>query len=287
MNLARSIAYDDLSTIVKKVKRLAYTSTGNWNIYGKRLLAWLKSPTVDRVPHSVFIKGNMKLPFYSFSVLPIVTCPGAGECAEYCYSLKAWRYPQAFYRQVFNTLCIRFFPEIVEKAFLGLPSKQKTRVFDEYAKEYITVESDKPTHVRLYVDGDFDSLGTVEFWFNLLEKRPDLRVYGYSKSWVELLAYRGAFPSNYKLNLSSGSLHADKVKEAVKRLPITRGEFLAVPVEKRLAGKYDNPEYKRAVLQSAGTRGFICPGKCGTCTKKEHACGSDRFQDIPVLIGIH
>ena len=31
-------------------------------------------------------------------------CPGAGSCVDWCYSLRAWRNPQAFFRQLQNTL---------------------------------------------------------------------------------------------------------------------------------------------------------------------------------------
>lgn len=61
--------------------------------------------------------GNQKLPFVSYSELPMATCPGAGSCGVYkkdarsgapasgwCYSFKAWRYPPAFSRQFLNTL---------------------------------------------------------------------------------------------------------------------------------------------------------------------------------------
>ena len=32
---------------------------------------------------------------------------------------------------------------------------------------------------------------------------------------------------------------------------------------------------------------FVCPGKCGACTPSEHACGSARFKNIPIVIGQH
>ena len=48
--------------------------------------------------------GNSKLKFLSFSNLPIVNCVGSGSCESFCYSLKAWRYPQAFYKQARNTI---------------------------------------------------------------------------------------------------------------------------------------------------------------------------------------
>lgn len=44
---------------------------------------------------SIFaLGGNSKLPFVSFSTIPGVTCPGAGDCINFCYSYRAWRFPQ-------------------------------------------------------------------------------------------------------------------------------------------------------------------------------------------------
>lgn len=62
------------------------------------------------------VSGNSKLPYIAYSELPMSTCPGAGACGVYkkdassgsivgwCYSFKAWRYPDAFKRQFLNTL---------------------------------------------------------------------------------------------------------------------------------------------------------------------------------------
>lgn len=63
----------------------------------------------------VAAKGNGKLPFAAYSTAPMASCPGAGGCATnvnpsteklkgYCYSFKAWRYPDAFARQFRNLL---------------------------------------------------------------------------------------------------------------------------------------------------------------------------------------
>ena len=72
-----------------------------------KFVNWLKYG--GKLPHKTFIKGNGKLPFLSFSTLPAVTCPGAGDCLVYCYSYKAWRQPAAFFRQVQNTLLMHNF----------------------------------------------------------------------------------------------------------------------------------------------------------------------------------
>jgi hypothetical protein len=267
---------------------------------------------VDKPPFTIFAKGNIKLPFYSFSVLPIVTCSGAGECAKYCYSLKAWRYPSAFFRQLQNTLLVITQSRYLVDAWYNLPSTTKTPIYtgtpyknddtitpvlnamlrkihnDEHiTKTYKTT----PTAIRLYVDGDFDSEETVNFWFGLCNKRKDLKVYGYSKSWTELLDYKGTLPTNYKLNLSSGHNHDKRTENRIKKLSITRGSFVAVPVDKTVVGKYKTRPYLDSIKQSATEQGidkyFACTGKCAECTPKGHACGLDTFKDVPILIGIH
>ena len=116
-----------------------------------------------------------------------------------------------------------------------------------------------------------------------------MQAYGYSKSWDIFLEYTGAFPVNYVLNISNGSQYdsdQDKRQEMLE-LPCTRGEFLGVPIDHKLAGKYGTKEYRSAVRESADKGAFLCPGRCGTCTKSTHACGDHRFDNIPILIGIH
>ena len=237
----------------------------------------------------IFAKGNGKLPFFAFSSLAGLDCPQAGAClyrggdesagpmSGFCYSFKAWRYPAAFFRQLVNSLRLRTKAgrdEIVA-AWMALP---------------------KGATVRLYVDGDFASPEILAFWMRLCFARPDLKVYGYSKSWALLLAYAesGArFPSNYLLNLSSGGSGTDAEKDAVSRLPIARGEFVAVQTLADHGNAYQSRrnagfgDYARDVKTQAGRKVFVCSGKCGDCTPSGHACGSEKFRGIPIAIGIH
>jgi len=86
--------------------------------------------------YSVFsLNGNSKLPFVSFSSLPGVTCPGAGECLDFCYSFRAWRYPAAFMRQAQNAYLMRYAPDsivkalhVVDTSFKGLQKLQSNYV---------------------------------------------------------------------------------------------------------------------------------------------------------------
>jgi hypothetical protein len=251
--------------------------SGTWcYMYTKHVRFWNTG-----VPEfSIFVEGNKKLPFYAFSALPGLTCPGAGECLRYCYSFKAWRYPAAFYRQLGNTLLLR----------------------SEGGRAHIAAAWRKLPNgltIRLYVDGDVADGPTLRFWFGLLGDRPDLRCYGYSKSWAVFLGYAAsgdAWPTNYRLNLSSGSIYGQAIRQRMADLPITRGEFVALPVAHKMPDRRGAPSAWRewaaslkVTARAAGiAKSFVCPGKCGDCLPNgEHACGSDRFKGITVVIGIH
>lgn len=219
------------------------------------------------------LDGNGKLPFAAFSSLPGVTCPGAGTCLDWCYSFKAWRYPAAFARMAQNAHLLRHNPQVIADAFHAIPSDIKT--------------------LRLYVDGDFASVDDVRFWMELIRAKPSLEVYGYSKSFRELLAYNDtlaygqAWPKNYILNLSGGHAHALHIVEEMRSLPITRGTFDAVSIGRKVkASDHGKPATNAAIRAKAG-KVFPCPGKCGSCTPKGHACGSDRFRNIPIVIAVH
>lgn len=265
----------DAAALLRKVARSLPTLKGGWGYHLLRLAVGLHQETPA---FRVFMKGNTKLPFYAFSTLPEFTCPGAGECLQWCYSFTAWRQPTAWGRQVQNTLLLRHKPAVVARAFRKIP---RGRV------------------LRLYVDGDFDSARTVHFWMRQLARRPDLRVYGYSKSWRLLWNYarNHEVPANYVLNLSSGGKDQGVSREQMLSLPFVRGEFLALPIDYHpgVRGnigfkRYADPDYHRATRKAAADAGlrkvFACPGRCGECCGGNHACGL-KSVSLPVVIGIH
>lgn len=273
MKLADLAANGDLPDIVEALHNFPLIYGKDWSSMARRIARYIGFGFQGRAPYAVFVKGNSKLPFHAFSTLPVVACPGAGDCVNWCYSLRAWRTPGAFFRQLQNTVLLRFAPSVINIAFFSLPNNAT---------------------LRLYVDGDFDSASALSMWMSLLHKRPDISAYGYSKSWELLLDYNGLWPKNYRLNVSSGSKYGDDIKRQILALTITRGEFIAVPIDipKMINNiKYQSPIYKHATRTSAKSQGieraFLCPGQCGTCTKSIHACGSELFTDIPIVIGIH
>lgn len=224
---------------------------------------------------SIFaLGGNSKLPFVSFSTLPGVTCPGAGDCINFCYSYRAWRYPAAFARMVQNAYLMRFAPDQIAIAFA-----------------HIAVKRPEGFDFRLYVDGDFSSGADVAFWMSLLHMTPNARAYGYSKSFAALLGYSiaGAWPSNYQLNISSGHNASFAMLQAVKTLPIVRGEFIAVSIGRKVkSSDHGKRETNEAIRKAMGeTKVFPCPGSCGSCTGKGHACGLPAMKGRVIAIAMH
>lgn len=256
----------------------------DWLKYGRRLARYLMRGGKGRPAFNVMVPSNGKVPFWQFSTLPVFTCPGAGKCAQWCYSFGGWRQPGSFFRQLQNTLLLTFAPDVVRAALFSLP---------------------EGSEFRLYVDGDFCSLESIAFWMRVLAQRPDVRAYGYSKSWDLLREYDrsgGTWASNYVLNLSSGGV-SYATREEMEALPITRDAFLVldrvkVPKgakgEKDKSAKYRGKDYRARLheeTRSVGlTRYFICGGDCGDCGRAKAGgppvCG-DKDATITVVIGAH
>jgi hypothetical protein len=234
----------------------------------------------DEVPHAVFVKKNAKLPFWNFSTLPGVTCPGAGECLDWCYSFRSWRHAAPFFRQAQNTLLLRYAPQFVREAVAALP---------------------EGAVVRLFVDGDLDSYQSVAVIMGALRARPDLRAYGYSKSWDLLAQYHAleGVPPNYVLNLSAGGAGQKVSLGEMMRLPFVRGEFVGVEPDGRHArgfARYESADYHRDVRRVAlalypDDKVLSCPGQCGTCCKAKDggppACGDPALKGLVIANGLH
>ena len=245
-------------------------------------------------PFKLFQPGNGKLPFLSWSTLPGFNCPGAGSCwvliknkfSGWCYSVKAWRYPAAYLRQLQNTVL------------------EQTPAGREIIRQELKKELKRPKYshlksidLRLYVDGDFSSLELLRWWLDLAKEFKQLKIYGYSKSLhlFEELARSGyEWPTNYALNGSSGGRYENTgFHNAVKKLPIWRGNFEAVPVSDSTkkawyTGNLNRDQRQELRSGSDNKKVFICPVKCGDCTAYGHACGDlNKFKDMTIVIPLH
>lgn len=274
-NLAIAIQTGDDYVISKALYSLQidddFAGTG-WQTAFNKLADAISSHSAK---FSIFaLGGNSKLPFVSFSTLPGVTCPGAGACIDFCYSYRAWRYPAAFARMCQNAYFMRFCPNVIADAFSLIAAKRPDG-FD----------------FRLYVDGDFANGADVAFWMGLLTDTPNARAYGYSKSFAALLGYNliGKWPTNYMLNISGGHNASPEIVAHVKKLPITRGEFIAVSIGRKVKSTDHGTAATNAAIRAAfpDEKVFPCPGACGTCTGKGHACGLPQMRFKTIAIAMH
>tara|TARA_Y100001973_G_C5145568_1_gene305242 strand:+ start:158 stop:1060 length:903 start_codon:yes stop_codon:yes gene_type:complete len=223
-----------------------------------------------KLPYSVFKIGNSKLPFLNFSVLPGVTCPGAGACLKFCYSFKAWRYPGAFFGQCMNTILMINNFNIIESELKKILSRPKFKNMEKI-------------DFRLYVDGDFRNFQDIINWMELFKRYPKLNSYGYSKSlnlFLQLHDENFKFPKNYILNLSTGGVY-DSLHPILEKLHFVRGSFQALNISKKSKLK----DIKKKINKK---KVFLCPGLCGSCTKIGHACGNNTiFKNYSIVIPVH
>ena len=272
-NIARAISNG--GDVADSVLRALEGETGSSTV--RDYLKLYRVSKDGRPRFKIFAQGNGKLPFLAFSALPGAGfCPGAGDCLNFCYSFRSWRYPAAFGRQAQNAMLLQ--------------SEEGRRAILE------ALDTHKPTDgsaidFRLYVDGDFSSMEILHFWMQALNERPWLRAYGYSKSFELFLAYDkyvNAWPTNYQLNLSSGHKYDSAMIEAMAELPITRGEFKAVNVGHKVrSSDHGTRDHNKALRAAYGRKAFTCPGKCGDCTPTGHACGSPKFKGVDIIIAVH
>ena len=211
------------------------------------MIEWLKDPVNIQPPFTILTEGSIKLPFFQWSTVPGITCPGAGKCWDerpsaikfdkdgdpyrnisstphkaYCYSLSGWRQVYPYLRQLQNTILTR----ITDKSHIE--------------RDLMRVQKKNPKAVvRLFVDGDFDSLETLEFWMHTCRRFPEMQFYGYSKSWHIFVKYDekhgGNWPENYVLNLSNGTMWETlggeiyrKMSDRMLQLKCVRGRFIAI-----------------------------------------------------------
>ena len=290
---APGLEFSALRRVRDQLLIAAQASEGDWRKYLFALDSFVTelsfAESLEELPSPAFSifreDGNSKLPFLAFSALAGRDfCPGSGPCLEWCYSFRAWRYPAAFCRQAQNSLllCTERGRELILRELDRILARRKFRAMES-------------VDFRLYVDGDFRDTNEIHFWMEALRERPQLAAYGYSKSFHELIGYgvaleaQGlAWPSNYLLNLSDGHRHTPATMAGMERLPITRGRFVAVTMGRKVkSSEHGDREHQAELRARYGRQAFTCPGKCGECTPKGHACGSERFRGVDVIIAVH
>jgi hypothetical protein len=284
------IAANNIPAIARELRELITNEVKpGWRENLKKLhslVFMLECGQTPAAPFTVIAESNSKLgdDFLTYSqLIGGDHCPGAGDCLKWCYSKKAHRYPAAWCRQAQNAILARSDTGrgVITAALDNALNQRKF--------------NDKKVTFRLFVDGDFHSADAVLFWMDTIRDRPKIEAYGYSKSFTELLAANVVldmtnkqWPDNYILNLSDGHKHGPAMVGYVEKLPIARGRFITVKMPYKVTSTMHNDRDHKIKLRDVyGAKAFTCPGKCGDCTPKGHACGSSRFNDVDIIIAVH
>ena len=94
------------------------------------------------------------------------------------------------------------------------------------------------------------------------------------------------YPDNYKLNLSNGSKF-DFLDNDLLKLYFVRGRFMSYKFDKKVNVEDLTKEHKKEIRNNFKNKVFICPGLCDSCTNIGHACGSDKFDNMDIIIPVH
>jgi hypothetical protein len=172
---------------------------------------------------------------YTYSRLPVATCPGATDwCKEFCYALRV--------------------DGIVRD------------LWDQNSGEQIIPPLPKDaTLVRIHVSGDFDTVEYIEQWEALVDQHPDVKFWGYTRSWriselMEPLEFLRQMP-NVQLFASVDPGTSEGAIEA-----LTEDGW-------RLSRIHENDKYPLPPEEKITNTGILCPEQLGN----EESCQTCGF----------
>lgn len=152
---------------------------------------------------------------FDFALPAIKTCPFSGDCKKFCYAKKgAYIWPAAKNKHQWN------FEQTKEKSFI-------TDILKE-------IDSKKIKAVRIHSSGDFYNKTYVKKWLKIIESRPDVTFYAYTKSIRLFKDIK--LPKNFTLIFSYGGLDDSLIKKTDRHAKV----FEAGQMPKNYAYANDN-----------------------------------------------
>ncbi len=158
----------------------------------------------------------LDFPAYSLSLTERRTCP------SYCFHWRDCYGNNTGFGHRFDISDLSTFVGFLERDLKGLARRHPSGFI-----------------VRLHVLGDFNSVEYVEFWVGMLEKHPNLRIFGYTARIPEkdrigdaILAYRESFFERFRIRFSNwdkGNFTALSLSTATAKQKLKSGEGIICP----------------------------------------------------------
>lgn len=172
-------------------------------------------------PNAKLSKSKSHL-IYSYNLPAGKTCPGAGDCAKFCYAKKGFYVmPSVKNRYELNFEATKDLPAFEEEMGLSIEALIRTAG----KKGMIPA-------VRIHTSGDFYSAEYFKAWVKIAEKFSGVVFYAYTKSpFVRVMIKRGTvkIPNNFVLINSFGSTTDSKIDLNTRhaRIFASKAELLA------------------------------------------------------------
>lgn len=177
-----------------------------------------KIEALSQVPEiAAFLTGKRKV--YSFDLLSGFSCPYANECLSKAKptetgSLQIVDGPNTKFR------CFSASQEVLFKAVYNLRKRNfdTLRAMQTSAEMAAAISSAIPKNagiIRLHVGGDFFNPNYFLAWLQVVESRPDILFYAYTKSlpfWISNMEKVRSLP-NFVLTASYGGRHDSLIRE--------------------------------------------------------------------------
>lgn len=142
--------------------------------------------------------GNSKLKvdgIWSFNLIPVIHCPMAGACKQYCYATVG---QQAFKSGVLRRA--RAFLATLQADFVERMVAEINRAVKKGLKA-----------VRVHDSGDFYSAEYMLSWFEIARRLPSVKFYAYTKMIVLARRLASVTPTNFRLIQSLGGVGDNKI----------------------------------------------------------------------------
>ena len=148
--------------------------------------------------------GNTKLKadgIWSFNLIPVVHCPMAGACKQYCYATVG---QQAFRNGVLRRA----------RAFLAT---QQPDFVQRMVVEVGKAVKSGAKAIRIHDSGDFYSWEYLASWFWIASHFPKVRFYAYTKmvTLVKTAYSKNLVPDNFRLIQSLGGLADSRIDRSL------------------------------------------------------------------------
>jgi len=183
--------------------------------------------------------GNLKISGNTiiFNLPPIISCPGAGECKEYCYAMSRLG---PIFKNV-KIARLENYKHSHEPYFIY----DMVRLIKRLCKNYLYIKA-----VRLHEAGDFyDKLYTNK-WIKIAAHFPRLTFYAYTKS---IFVQDVKLPKNMRVWYSHGGKYDEQYREEDRQATVIKKDMPEPP------GWF--------VCPTIGNPDMVCGRDCNYCVK--------------------